>query len=393
VKTLLAAVVVLALGAGIGAGVTWWEFHSTEDWFTSDGRPLVVEGAADPYANAPKVVVVGGEKFDFGVQERHTTRSHTFVIKNEGAAPLVLTMGKTTCSCTLSEASNTTIDPGQQMDVKLTWETKLEGDAFRQHAEVRTNDPRRDLIRLAIFGRVIDPLAVKPDRLTFTNHSASDSREALVKVFSTRDANLTLGEPEFSNPANAGHFEVSSRALSTEELAQQPDAKSGYEVTVIAKSGLPLGPINQTIQIPTNMDGKKASIAVEGTVVGDIRLTMVGKNLLVPDQNRLLLGAVNQQQGAVVSMKILVSGPHREKINLRIGKVDPADVLQATIGELTRGSTGKIDMYDLKIEVPKNSPLTNRSGTAGAPAGTITIESDHPDTPRLTLSVEFAIEG
>lgn len=392
-KTTIVAIAFLAVGAAVGGGVTFWEFRGVENWFTSDGQPLTTEEAEQEYADAPKVVVVNGEKHDFGVQERHTKRSHVFIIKNEGASPLTLTPGETTCSCTLSEASDTTLDPGEQVEVKLSWETKLGGNSFEQNAEVFTNDPRRKLIRLTISGRVVDSVAIMPDRVTFTNLVAKEGGNAQVKVLCMRDEALSLGEPKFSNPASARFFEVSSRPMSPEDLAQERDAKSGFFVSITAKSGLPLGAINQTIEIPTNVEGESLKVAVEGNVVGDIRLLSTGKHLFFPEQNRLLLNTVNRVEGAVVPMRVLVTGPHRDNINLRIGKIDPEGVLQAKLGAVTKVSSGKTHMYNLTIEIPKNSPPANRSGSKGAPPGTVIIESDHPDTPQLKLYIEFATEG
>src|SRR4051812_32552624 len=41
-------------------------------------------------------------KYNFGTMQRGTSKSHDFVIKNVGEAPLKLRAGTTSCKCTLS---------------------------------------------------------------------------------------------------------------------------------------------------------------------------------------------------------------------------------------------------------------------------------------------------
>jgi hypothetical protein len=398
VKTLILTVAFLAIGVVVGLGFTWAEFHGVENWHTSDGLPVdgADESADAALAKAPKVVVVNGEKHDFGAQERYTKRSHVFIVKNYGQAPLKLARGETTCSCTLSDAGDTTLQPGEQIEIKLEWETKLDGQVFSQSAEGHTNDPRRKLVRLSIFGRVVDTLSLHPDRLTFADKPANEPSQARVKLLSMRSGELTLGPFEFTNFAASSYFEVVPQAMTAEELEQQRDAEGGYWLQVTAKSGLPLGAINQTIRIPTFVNGEPGEtvqLVIEGNVVGDIRLLHAGEARFIADQNRLVMKTVHRDEGAIVPMRVLVTGPHRDSINLRIGTIDPENILKAKLGNVKKLSEGKTHMYELTVEIPKGSPLINRTGAQGAPRGVITIESDHPDSPKFKLFVEFAIEG
>src|SRR5579872_2905137 len=62
---------------------------------TEVGPPVSKTG---PY---PKAVIEETE-FEFGRMEVGEERSHAFIIRNEGEAPLLLKKGKTTCKCTMS---------------------------------------------------------------------------------------------------------------------------------------------------------------------------------------------------------------------------------------------------------------------------------------------------
>ncbi|MBM4092928.1 MAG: DUF1573 domain-containing protein, partial [Planctomycetes bacterium] len=57
-------------------------------------------------------VRVDNPTHDFGRMDPLTERSHTFVIRNIGDAPLRLEQGPTTCKCTLSGLSNRHVLPG-----------------------------------------------------------------------------------------------------------------------------------------------------------------------------------------------------------------------------------------------------------------------------------------
>ena len=48
---------------------------------------------------------------DFGMLDPHGTGSHQFEIHNQGAAPLALKMGSTTCKCTASKLGSTLLQP------------------------------------------------------------------------------------------------------------------------------------------------------------------------------------------------------------------------------------------------------------------------------------------
>ena len=59
---------------------------------------------------------------DFGViKEADGKVSHTFVIKNEGEAPLVVTRVIASCGCTTPEWTKEPIAPGKTGDIKVTY--------------------------------------------------------------------------------------------------------------------------------------------------------------------------------------------------------------------------------------------------------------------------------
>ena len=72
-------------------------------------------------------------------------------------------------------------------------------------------------------------------------------------------------------------------------------------------------------------------------------------------------------------MRILVKGPHRQDVKLTVQEVDPADVLNASLGEWQEINAGAVRMVPLEIEVRPGSRLINRMGSEQAKYGTIVM--------------------
>ncbi|KGN86400.1 MULTISPECIES: DUF1573 domain-containing protein [unclassified Porphyromonas] len=86
------------------------------------GFLLVFLGVA--VAQAPKGAVISAEQtdYDFGViKEANGKVSHTFVIKNTGTAPLVLTRVVAACGCTTPEYNTEPIAPGKEGKIVVTF--------------------------------------------------------------------------------------------------------------------------------------------------------------------------------------------------------------------------------------------------------------------------------
>jgi len=168
-------------------------------------------------------------------------------------------------------------------------------------------------------------------------------------------------------------------------------ASVARKMLVTVKSGLPLGPINQTIQLEVEAKDKATlEIPIQGTVISDI--TLVGNSRLDAEHNVLSVGRVRRSEGAQAELRILVKGPDRERIQLTVGERDPEDVLQATIGEPSKIANGAIFLYPLKIEILKTTRVLNRLGTDQGPSGRVVINTTHPQAKQVNLRVRFATE-
>lgn len=100
-------------------------------------------------------------KYDFGtIAEENGPVSHTFVIKNTGDAPLVITNAAASCGCTRPEWTKAPIAPGAAGEVKVTYDPAGRPGPFIKNVYIYSN-AQRDAFLVAIKGNVT-PKRPKP---------------------------------------------------------------------------------------------------------------------------------------------------------------------------------------------------------------------------------------
>lgn len=108
-------------------------------------------------ASAQKKAVISAEKttHDFEqIKEADGKASATFIVKNTGDAPLVITRVIASCGCTTPEWTKEPIAPGQTGDIKITYDPKDRPGPFSKTISVYSNGKTGSFI-LTIRGEVI----------------------------------------------------------------------------------------------------------------------------------------------------------------------------------------------------------------------------------------------
>ena len=93
-------------------------------------------------AQATKGAVISAPvtEFDFGtILEANGKVSHTFIIKNTGDAPLIITRVSTPCSCTTPEHTREPIAPGKEGKVVVTYNPAGRPGPFYKNIAVYSN--------------------------------------------------------------------------------------------------------------------------------------------------------------------------------------------------------------------------------------------------------------
>jgi hypothetical protein len=384
----IAAFVVASFAVGIGLGLA-----ATRREFSAEHLPTTALRQAKAITSSQqggKLVIVGGAAFNFGEMDRHAEGEHEFVFKNEGTTPIGLRKGQTTCKCTMSEMKDGELLPGQSLPIKLTWTAKTGENDFSQSAEIiTTNYPAQPIVRLHVYGKIIDALRADRGNLTLGSISSSENVVGRFKVFAYRgDEPLEIVKHEFTAADRAEFFSAEFRPLTAEEVAAESGARSGVEATIHVKSGLPLGTIGQAIRLTTNLPNTvPMNVALEGRVVGDIMIVGAGA---ISDQNMIRLGDVTSSTGKQGDYYLLVKGPHRKETTLKVTAVEPAAGMQAVLGEALTDNP-QVTRYPLTITIPVGAKPVSLQGLKPGEAGVIRIATTHPQIPEFVIIVRYSV--
>jgi hypothetical protein len=382
-RALLVAVSAAAVGLVAAWGATKAEFRRGENPVGIIATPAIESGGG-----RPKLEVDGSTIHDFGTMGADETGRHVFVILNLGDAPLTLTKGKTTCTCTLSELEQGPLAPGETREVTLEWTPKTASDRFSQSAEIITNDPERSIVQLVVQGAIRDYFRMMPPQVNLGEMTTLDAKAPEVKIWSYRLEPFTITNLAPRDGRSASHFTLSSRAMTPDEVAAEKDARSGQVVQIAIEPGLPIGSLGQKIRVEHNYaDEKPLEIEVNGKVVGDITLLGAAYD---SEHDFVRVGSVSSEQGFRTRVYIAVKGPHRSETNLSVRSADPASSLQATLGE-PKDRNAPTVLWPLDVEVPVGAEPTNRVGTEVGKLARIELDTTHPDVPVFAIRVRMTV--
>lgn len=332
--------------------------------------------AVSPTGPYPKAVTPELD-FDFGAAQHLSKDSHTFKIRNEGEAPLIVVArkGDSSCQCTLGTVGDDApIPPGGEQTVTLEWTIKADAPMFRQWAKVRTNDPERKEIEFAIHGRVEKQLAIVPAEVWEIGEIRSDEgATATGAIYSGLLDNFEIESATCTNPA----VSVTWEPVSAETLAEK-NAKSAYEIKVHVKPEVPVGPLNEQIDITVSGE-HKLNFRIKGIRPGPIEVMGIGWR---PATSTLALGEFPAEKGKDVALFLYVRGFDGD-LELKSVEADksPAKITM-TRDEKFEGATKR---YELKIVIPPGPPAARQRSKAEK----ISLEFNHPGAPEFLLFLDY----
>ncbi len=378
---ILAAAIV---GATIGAAVAYVEVLPGG---AMTARPAAGLNQAKAHAGGDPIVSVGEPLYQFGAMQRGTTKSHEFIVVNDGKSPLTLRVLSTTCKCTVGNVSNEPIPPGGSVGVKLEWSALINPGPFRQTATIETNDPLTPKIELSVEGEVTEATGIYPPDFMFDKVTAGDEKSADVFIMAFSQDDLKVSAPEFTNTETRDFFDVSIESAKPADLPN-PKAKAGVRVRVTTKPGLRLGRFDQWLAVKTNIpDAEKVKIPVIGRVIGNIS---IHGRMWNEDQGVLRLGRVQSSEGIEAPLNIVIRGEDADKVELSVGSVDPPELV-AKLGEPKKIKENLVHV-PLVIEIPPGTPPMARLDIDQHDEARVVLKTTHPDVPEMVLGVRFVVE-
>jgi len=97
------------------------------------------------------------ESKDFGKMKQGKVLTHIFVFKNEGDEILKIKRVKTSCGCTAALLSKKEIAPGEEGEIKLTYNTRGFQGRNTKYIDVESNDPAQPRKRLSVSAEIEVP--------------------------------------------------------------------------------------------------------------------------------------------------------------------------------------------------------------------------------------------
>ena len=405
-KTLVAIVMTIALGICVGLVHARWTHTGIQEQF----RPISMDSVAEMMGvelivdedneDRPIATVVGGNQYDFGSMERRGTRSHTFVIRNDGTRPLSLKKGETTCKCTFSSLGQGVIAPGESVEIKLDWTAKEVGPTFEfnQSAEIYTNDPANRSVRLVVHGQIVQSVLPKPEVMTINNISSGEEYTATTGLYCYRDTadRLEVLDFELLGATPLDLVEVRFEPMSAEQVAEEPHATSGQVMYVKLKPGMKAGLFSQAIRVKTNLpDAPRVDVFLNGKVVQD--MTIFGRGFRASEGDNpelfgvLNLGSITSETGLEHTEIMVVKGAFRDDVSFSVESVSPAGVLDVELGPATVVGKGKTVHHKLLLTVKPGQAVGEFIGGKRGNAVKLVVKTTHPNTPEISISVVFSI--
>jgi hypothetical protein len=400
---LLGAVLGIVIGTAALAGTIWCARYAP--WVKQDpstNGPLIAGGQRNypapppstPVSDKPKdkrppladkapfpKVFTGPRVHEFGAMALNEEKKHTFSIKNVGQGPLVLEVGPSSCKCTVGKLSKKKVDPGESVDVDLSWRGKEVTTNFAQYATIWTSDPDAPDIQFKVYGKVVEMYAVIPEHDWHAGHVTDvQDGETTAQIASMVDR-FKITSVDSTNP----HVKVTAVPMDVMTLMSLK-GKAGYIMNVKVDREMPIGPFRVPVRIHTTLEGNKTiEIDVTGTRSGPILfLPPQGKGLWQSEKHRLDMGRVKPDVGSKVSIPAIVYGV---KDKFRIEKMtSDADFLKVSLEPNPEIAQGEQQGVLFIFELPPNSPAVTRTGPNSAH---VTLTTNHPKLKELNFEVEF----
>lgn len=357
---------------------------------------LEIEVKKAEQLGAPKLEVIGGNEYDFGVMMRNAKGKHVFTIKNVGTGKLVVEVAGSTCKCTVGTLENGVLEPGESTVVDMEWEAKTNSRTFGQSATLKTNDPSQHEVSLIVKGEVVEMVAAEPVSWNLGDIATTSPIELRTTLYSYSEDPISMGMPRWFDEeiGRLSKIKVEPRAVDPKIDGSHSEAKQAFDVFVTVSPGLVQGLLNHALRIDYDTadpyDHPPLEVVLTGRIVGAI--SVMGSSKLKETEkgvNVLLLGQAKKGDVIEEKVHILLRGPHRDETTLKVGTIDAGNALEAELGEPT--TRGAMRVYPLVIRTKADAPEVEYTGRSEGEIATVMIESDRPEVAPMRLGVVFRI--
>jgi hypothetical protein len=328
------------------------------------------------------------ESFDFGkIKESDGPVTHTFTFTNTGSVPLVIQNAQASCGCTTPEWTKQPVMPGAKGFIKATFDPVGRPGTFDKYVTVYSNADR-PTITLKFNGIVMPkPLTVQDEfraslgdlRLSgsyvyFGKLNPDSKKDSSLKVINTGKEPLNI---KFVNVPNAIKVAAKPEVL-------QPGQKGSISISYYAEKkndwGFLVDPFNLSLNGKTDPSYK---ITVSANIEENFSKLTAEQLANAPqakfENTTYNFGTVKEGQKVEYDFMLKNEG----KTDLLFRKF-----------ETTCGCT-IVNTKDMKVKAGESSSLHvvfDTTGKKNVQNKTVTVVSNDPKNPRLTLWIKGSVE-
>lgn len=323
----------------------------------------------------------------FGRMQVRDTKTHQFVIQNEGQADLELKAGKTTCKCTqfgFGTGDNVTektalVKPGESVVLTMSWKA---GDAadreFRHGGDVYTNDPDKPELKFSVQGAIEMPFELLP----YEWNVGDIYDEKTGRMTATLGSRIHEKMDIVSIESPSGKVTVVPSPVGVEEQATN-GLRSGYSLAVSVASDIPSGIFEEEVLIRLAQQEDPIRVTVTARKLGSIRIQQMAGTVFDQEKLQLHLGSFPAAEGREAKLLLIVDQKGMtEPFALTQIQADPS-FLKAELSEIGAPS-GTVHRYLMTVSVPPGRPHVQR--VASKP-GNIRISTNHSSGEVIQFSV------
>ncbi len=208
--------------------------------------------------SGPKISVTETIK-DFGAVSKGDVLTHEFIIANIGTQPLIIKQVSPACGCTAAVVNNPIVKPGEETQLRVTFETEAFEGVKNKPIRIYTNDPKPSSIIFYVKANILPDIQITPGRVDLGEISRRIPISQKIELISR------------SSP-----FIIQEVLTKSDYLKAQFNKVSDthYTVNITSTKILPLGKNRGRIVIKTNMP-KQETINYQITffAFGDLSFT------------------------------------------------------------------------------------------------------------------------
>jgi hypothetical protein len=197
---------------------------------------------------------------DFGEVNQGERVVHHFVFTNAGDSVLTIEKVASSCGCAAALATTKQVQPGEQGEIKVTFNSAGYVGKVSKWVYVHSSDPEKEKVKLRISCTVVVDILVRPSGISFGKIPLGEPVSSKFTLLPMKLESIELRE-----------IEVSSNHLTYRVSGYSDGGRDGYEVEVTLDSEMPIGEFSETVEIHTNSEQHPVlSVNVRGQVRGDV---------------------------------------------------------------------------------------------------------------------------